>query len=264
MCGSRGGGNLELAPQGFRVLEKELKRCYYGDMIHHYNNKKAFTLAEVLITLGIIGVVAALTMPSLITNYQKKQTVVQLKKVYTVLYQAIELSETQNGPLEYWDNYLTTYGYFFKYIKPYVKGIQEMNYDRNKMVSYKRLNGTIETAFTSLYQNAKIFVLNNGSILYLDNSDYVFNYLGIGVDLNGFRGPNIIGRDFFMFSIPKDDTLHKLVPYGAFNTSDMPLREWTRENTQKGSYACSRKGRGQFCAALIMIDGWEIRDDYPW
>ena len=44
--------------------------------------KKGFTLAEVLITLGIIGVVAALTLPSLITNYRKKQTVAQLKKVY--------------------------------------------------------------------------------------------------------------------------------------------------------------------------------------
>ena len=40
--------------------------------------KKGFTLAEVLITLGIIGVVAALTLPSLITNYRKKQTVAQL------------------------------------------------------------------------------------------------------------------------------------------------------------------------------------------
>lgn len=43
-------------------------------------SKRAFTLAEVLITLGIIGVVAALTLPSVITNYQKKQTVEQLKK----------------------------------------------------------------------------------------------------------------------------------------------------------------------------------------
>ena len=43
-------------------------------------NNKGFTLAEVLITLGIIGVVAALTLPSLITNYQKKQIVAQLKK----------------------------------------------------------------------------------------------------------------------------------------------------------------------------------------
>ena len=41
-------------------------------MIHHENNKKGFTLAEVLITLGIIGVVAALTIPGLIANHRKK------------------------------------------------------------------------------------------------------------------------------------------------------------------------------------------------
>ena len=44
--------------------------------------KKAFTLAEVLITLGIIGIVAAMTLPTLIGKYQKKQTVTQLKKAY--------------------------------------------------------------------------------------------------------------------------------------------------------------------------------------
>ena len=42
--------------------------------------KKAFTMAEVLITLGIIGIVAAMTLPSLVGNYQKKQTAMQLKK----------------------------------------------------------------------------------------------------------------------------------------------------------------------------------------
>ena len=49
--------------------------------------KKAFTLAEVLITLGIIGVVAAITIPGLITKYQKLATVVKLKKVYSQLNQ---------------------------------------------------------------------------------------------------------------------------------------------------------------------------------
>lgn len=52
-------------------------------------HKKAFTLAEVLITLGIIGVVAAITIPGLITKYQKLATVVKLKKVYSQLNQVM-------------------------------------------------------------------------------------------------------------------------------------------------------------------------------
>ena len=51
--------------------------------------KKAFTLAEVLITLGIIGVVAAMTLPTLVGEYQKKQTATQLKKFYSIMQQAI-------------------------------------------------------------------------------------------------------------------------------------------------------------------------------
>ena len=50
------------------------KNCYHSDMLHHYKLKNGFTLAEVLITLGIIGVVAALTIPALIGNYQKKKS----------------------------------------------------------------------------------------------------------------------------------------------------------------------------------------------
>ena len=53
--------------------------------------KVAFTLAEVLITLGIIGVVAAMTMPSLIQNYQKQEMAAKVKKVYSVLFLATAL-----------------------------------------------------------------------------------------------------------------------------------------------------------------------------
>ena len=51
--------------------------------------KKAFTLAEVLITLGIIGVVAAMTLPTLVNNTEKKELDAQLTKSYSVLQNAI-------------------------------------------------------------------------------------------------------------------------------------------------------------------------------
>ena len=54
--------------------------------------KRGFTLAEVLITLGIIGVVASMTMPVLIGSYKKKAAVSQLKKVYSSLLQSVEFS----------------------------------------------------------------------------------------------------------------------------------------------------------------------------
>lgn len=67
------------------------------------NVDKGFTLAEVLITLGIIGVVAALTMPQLITNYKERQRVTQLKKAYSVLQQAFTMAVKDYGTPNYWD-----------------------------------------------------------------------------------------------------------------------------------------------------------------
>src|SRR5574344_871853 len=64
--------------------------------------KVAFTLAEVLITLGIIGVVAALTLPTLIANYREKQTVTRLKKEYSTIAQAYTMAITNDGEFADW------------------------------------------------------------------------------------------------------------------------------------------------------------------
>ena len=62
----------------------------------------AFTLAEVLITLGIIGVVAAVTIPTMIKNYQKKETVTKLKRAYAEVQQVIKMSEVEHGEMSSW------------------------------------------------------------------------------------------------------------------------------------------------------------------
>ena len=62
--------------------------------------KKGFTLAEVLITLVIVGVVAALTMPSLVTNYKKHATEVQFMKLVSTIQNATNMARTENGGLE--------------------------------------------------------------------------------------------------------------------------------------------------------------------
>lgn len=60
-------------------------------------NKKAFTLAEVLITLGIIGVVAAMTLPTINAKYKEKVMVTQLKKTYSEFENALKMYAAQNG-----------------------------------------------------------------------------------------------------------------------------------------------------------------------
>ncbi len=88
--------------------------------------KKAFTLAEVLITLGTIGIIAALTMPSLIQNTKKQEASSRLKKFISVINQALISAELDYGPREDWsigemDSSDAAYDFLNTYIKPYVK-----------------------------------------------------------------------------------------------------------------------------------------------
>lgn len=82
---------------GGEQVKKELERLAEGWAISKQcfgtksgARKGAFTLAEVLITLGIIGVVAALTLPSLIQKYQEQVLENQLKKMYSTISQGIQ------------------------------------------------------------------------------------------------------------------------------------------------------------------------------
>ena len=71
--------------------------------------KKAFTLAEVLITLAIIGIVAAVTIPSVIANYQQQEFKTGLRKAVSVLNEAIQANITLDGETPYETNDLFTY-----------------------------------------------------------------------------------------------------------------------------------------------------------
>ncbi len=64
--------------------------------------KYAFTLAEVLITLGIIGIVAAMTIPTLFQSYKKKMVETKLVKVSSLINQAIKFSTIENGDTTTW------------------------------------------------------------------------------------------------------------------------------------------------------------------
>ena len=101
--------------------------------------KRAFTLAEVLITIGVIGIVAALTMPSLIQNHQKKVVAVRLEKFYSMFNQALFMSVVENGDMSSWTfpvNYYDWEGsctFFNTYLKKYMQYI-DFKCERNKTV----------------------------------------------------------------------------------------------------------------------------------
>lgn len=239
-----------------------------------FNKQKAFTLAEVLITLGIIGVVAAMTLPALINGYQKKQMVTQLKKAYSNLYNAVKLSEVKNGSVDYWNYQLSAKDFYEKYLKDYMalstKKVSTSN------ITYKYLNGSNCTEILCT-GNSYIVTLSDGSLIIVSNASGGLwsNGKTVSVDINGYKKPNTVGKDLFSYVIR---TKYGLSPLGykefgseasenaeSNGALNQIFGEYDRAVLTSGrNYACNREKRGFWCSALILMDGWEIKEDYPW
>ena len=231
----------------------------------------AFTLAEVLITLGIIGIVAAMVIPSLINAYQKHVTVTRLKQAYAQLTQAVKLSENENGDVTVWDmtdstDLINSSKKFAQtYIVPFIKynnSCENENDSCNKGYQVKYLSGAnVTTVMNKLYG----IVLINGVILRFRPRD---TFIEIYIDINGTSKPNIVGKDIFyviLYNGDKQNTHLQFQKYspGIFFWGEGADRE-TLMKTAHSSYLCSKTGSGIYCGALIKEDGWKISKDYPW
>ena len=215
--------------------------------------KKAFTLAEVLITLGIIGIIAAITLPAVLSNYRAKKAAAQLKKMYSMFAQAKLLSEIDNGPSDEWDkksmamedgseniqgNRQLALNYFNKYFKPYMK-------------------------YTSIDENPKFMQNSDGE------SYFIVVYLADGSAI-GFRNGSCAHIRFFLNGAKSKASGKDMFDYLICQSSQTSLAYSNKgfgpycpncTNRANSLSACSRNG--MYCAALIMIDGWEFKKDYP-
>ncbi len=99
---------LGMRVRGKMFAKQTVKNLFSYSPIHLFTSKRvAFTLAEVLITLGIIGVVAAITMPTIMANVQKTILKNQFKSAYSKFSQAVMQTQSRMGyPVEcsYWIN----------------------------------------------------------------------------------------------------------------------------------------------------------------
>jgi len=222
-----------------------------------------------LITLVIIGIVAALTIPTAISKYQKEQTIAQLKQVYSQLNQAIRLSVPEHGDPRTWDYSLVGINFFNEYLNNYIQ-IRRMSLDTNE-IKYQRTNGTTETDFNPLKDGANVIVLNSGAIIYLADKSFAsalsisYKQKGFSVDINGLKGPNKIGRDLFFFLLDGENGI--ILPRWIDDNQSASVeksREVLKNGPSSQNYQCNTNGRGMWCAALIIKDGWQIKDDYPW
>lgn len=178
-------------------------------------NINAFTLAEVLITLGIIGIVAALTMPSLIAKNTEKQTITRVQKFRAMTEQAYLRAKLDNGNPDLWgftgfrnpsgaDN-------LYNIFKPYLKIIKYCGHDVNKCWGAN----TPDYSTTAVLADGSYILFYSGSTdcnVSRGSSKALNNYCGnIEFDINGKKGPNQYGLDIFVLYITK----YGLIPAGT-------------------------------------------------
>ena len=258
----------------------ELCRAKRSNLI----KKCAFTLAEVLITLGIIGVVAAITLPILIQNHQKTVWVNQLKKTVSTLENGFRLVMADEGvdtflDTSLWQNLPTgctgnvsssNCDSFFANFRKY------FNVTYDKHATYRTFtnlnNSNIE------YADILDITLSSGVQIHLDhltknvltgNFGPLANIGNIVVDVNGIKSPNKMGRDVFLFGITP---YGQVIPYGSPAATKLYC-EWHKRtaddlsrclqslmgnynwDTEGLSTGCSKAGNGWYCAARIMAEG---------
>lgn len=166
-------------------------------------NRPAFTLSEVLVTLGIIGVVAAITLPAVLGRIEKLVLKPQIKKAYSMFVQARQKALSDLGylgseKLDNFDSYLfnTTVLSNFKIIQT-CKGSA---LSKGCVPKYKGLNIRGCSGFNDnyVYNNQTVYILGDGMILIPYNIGWRSLWL---IDVNGKKGPNKAGYDLFEMNI---------------------------------------------------------------
>lgn len=243
-------------------------------------NKSGFTLAEVLITLAVIGIVAALTLPSLISNHRKRVVVTKLQKNLALVQSVIKRAEVDNGFVQnyYMDCNTSTkcnQQFFHVFIEPYLKIVKTCIPSAKECWSdgVKSLSGR-----TGYLTNVSIyisFILEDGQSVYLWSGGFIptsiySRHAQIWFDIDGSnKGANTLGKDIFGMYVDFEK--------GTVNYAGMePPLSLTRENLMgqnleedddNAEYGCNKDldtiYSGRFCGGLIENDGWQIKDDYP-
>ena len=227
---------------------------------------RAFTLAEVLITLGIIGVVAAITIPTLITNYQKRQTALGVKKAYTELNQIVRMATADYGDPSGWDYYGENelQQWVETYIKPYAK------------VTGSKICASSNNCFGLIIPKGGAYVLSKmgtpvGYAFYRYGGVYS-PVTRVRVYLNSSKKKFDNGKNAFTFILSTADSNPRFKPYGLKSLGSYGMSTDDRKvllGTGWGGCNPKASGSGYWepmdaCAAVIMMDGWQISKDYPW
>lgn len=232
------------------IIKKYVNLCPQSNTYSNVTKKRklAFTLAEVLITLGIIGIVAAITIPQLINNYKAKRLRTQFLKSYSTIQQTfkqMEADDVSTDPTTY--NTLEYYKTFMNYLQaPMDCGIGDNKY---LPCVYMRDSSSKDYKPYKTYDgktNASMILFDDGQIALQDGTLLLFeNYaprmrVFVSVDLNGYNNkPNRWGYDLFTFQLVDN----QLKAMGDTGTTYTDLSTYCNVNSQDeyNGIACAKK-----------------------
>ena len=245
----------------------------YNSSMMNYKFKKGFTLAEVLITLAIVGIVAAITIPTLVSNYQKKVLKNQLINKYALLQQQMLYAKNDygvslkkycttwdydNGKYKNRDECLTIFNQYFKVIGTCEYKNKPRTYDLKKE-AYIDVGGSAKPKYLLADGTCYETTINSGR-------------LGFSFDMNGpDKGPNALGHDIFAFWVDDKDYLEPIKMTGYYtddelasamencegNTSIPSSNGCIAGNEQNGrpcTKNSSQKGNGLGCSWYALND----------
>ncbi len=246
------------------------------------NNKSfkhfAFTLAETLITLTIIGVIAALTVPNLLNKYTKHTYVIGLKKAYSQLQHAVKMIPITEGcsagdydcaGFTTTDQYESSLGIIDidgqnfggnankknAYLLSKQFKIQKLCYELdNNDCNYK-----IYSSFGSTYSGSIFNTGSQGEPTFITNDNILITVYNssIAVDINGTKGPNKFGRDVFFFHGPRHNNIENhfgIIPLGSKeSTKAYDYTYYWKENNYCSTESVNNNSRqATFCTGRVL------------
>jgi prepilin-type N-terminal cleavage/methylation domain-containing protein len=184
--------------------------------------ERGFTLAEILITLTIIGIVAAVTVPSLVNNTGDAQISTGVKNIYQILSEATEKAETDsegNGlNLSSESNFMASLVPYLKTMSYGIGPLKALNnnpfYSCYKGSSTNCDDTTVYKIWKGSASTRPYVQLNNGAVVFIIEVISGDDPYKIFVDINGIKGPNMYGKDFVMFELITDanGSTHSIMP----------------------------------------------------
>ncbi len=210
-------------------------------------------MAEVLVTLGIIGVVSAMTVPTLMQNYQRQSYVTQLHKVYNELNQATLRYQTDRNALNLKEAGLTSQAAAENFIESNFKIVQKCGSNITPCFasSYKKIAGTSSIGWHTPRTN---YIIASGTAIGVSYRPVGDVLLELYVDTNGAKCPNIAGRDIFAMFVYNNGIIDD---FNFSENTTAPMTEAAR-NTNYTNACAADTTNWHGCLGKVINDNWQM------